>query len=287
MVVGAGREEPMRRLAITFTAIALVAAACGDDGAGGILTATTSTTAPGVTTTAAPATTTTGAVATTTEAPATTATTAEPVTTAPAGSRCTGLPGMTIPASAADLIRWPGSFDGDPQPERIQDSDGAILFEDAGSYWFGFSLHIDYVVFIELPEPLSPTFEPTIVAVRDFGDADDGVLVHIDRSLASGADVYRFYFLDGACQVEDAGIAGEDPLDFIVGFGAAHREGFSCTNDGVWETTAGDQGGGVWERLDTFYEWDPTGTGFVVGPTDGFEAPAGDPDIQSAGDLDC
>lgn len=64
-------------------------------------------------------------------------------------------------------------------------------------------------------------------------------------------------------------------------------EGLSCVEDGVWETTAGDQGGGLWERLDTFYEWDPTGTGFIESFTDGFEAPASDPDIEAAGDLDC
>jgi hypothetical protein len=143
------------------------------------------------------------------------------------------------------------------------------------------------VVFIELPEPSIAGLEPEIHSVQGFGDHDDGALVKIDQSPLSGHEVYRFYFLDGDCQVEDAGTTAEDPLEFIVGFGAAHREGFSCTGDGVWETTAGDQGGGLWERLDTFYEWDPTGPGFIESFTDGFEAPATDPDIQAAGDLDC
>ena len=103
------------------------------------------------------------------------------------------------------------------------ESDGAILFEQGGSHWFGFSLYIPYVVFIELPEPLIPDFEPSIVAVRDFGDLDDGVLVHIDRSPASGHEVYRWFYLDEDCQVEDAGTADAVPLPFLVGcagFGA-------------------------------------------------------------------
>jgi len=273
----------VRRSILALAALALVVSACGDD-SGGILT---STTGPATTTTAAATTTqapTTTEVTTTTAAPATTA---APTTTVAAGSRCTGRAGMTVPADAADLIRWPGSFDGDPQPESIMESDGAILFEQGGSYWFGFSLAIPYVVFIELPEPLFGDFTPEIVAVRDFGPSDDGALVKVDFSPASGHDVYRFYYLDADCHVEDAGTADTNPLDLIVGFGASHREGFTCVADGVWVTTAGDQGGGIWERLDTFYEWDPAGTGFVLGPTDGFEAPAGDPDIQSAGAFDC
>ena len=273
----------MRPLALTMTALLLTAAACGGDAGGVSITTSTTTTSMAPTTTLAPTTT---AAPTTTEAPTTTA--APTSTTAPAAaSRCAGLAGMTLPAVGATLTGIPGSFDGDPQPESIMEADAAILFPHDGSWWFGFSLYIDYVVFIELPEPLIDGFEPSIVTVRDFGDHDDAALVHLDRSPLSGHDVYRFFFLDEDCQVEDAGTAGENPLEFLVGFGASHREGFSCTGDGVWETTAADQGGGLWERLDTFYEWDPTGPGFVEGFTDGFEAPATDPDIQAAGDLDC
>ena len=272
----------MRRVTTAIASCLLLVAACGDDG-GGLFTTTTSTTS----TTAAVATTTSTTFAPTTTTVAPTTTLAPTTTTAAAaGSRCAGLTGMTLPDVGATLIRAPGSFDGDPQPESIMESDGAILFPHDGSWWFGFSLHIDYVVFIELPEPLIDGFEPSILAVRDFGNHDDGVAVHIDRSPLSGHDVYRFYFLDSDCQVEDAGTAAEDPLDFLVGFGAAHREGFSCTDEGVWETTAG-QTGSLWQRLDTFYEWNPTGPGFIEGFTDGFEAPASDPDIQAAGDLDC
>lgn len=274
----------MRSSICAFALVSLVAAGCGDDAAvvttTTVVTDTSTTTAPTTTTTAAAETTTT-AVATTTSAVATTTTTGGPT------SRCAGLSGMTVPDTGANLIRIPGSFDGDPQPESIMASDGAILFPHDGSWWFGFSLHIPYVVFIELPEASFDAFEPEIHSVENFGDHDDGALVKVDRSTLSGHDVYRFYYLDADCQVEDAGTAAEDPLEFIVGFGASHREGFSCTDDGVWETTAGESGGGLWQRLDTFYEWDPTGTGFIESFTDGFEAPASDPDIGSAGDLDC
>lgn len=274
----------MRRLICAFALVSLVAAGCGDDAA--VLTTTTSVAATSTTT--APATTTTGAAITTTVAGTTTSSgVGTTTTTGGPVSRCAGLTGMTVPDTGGDLVRIPGSFDGDPQPESIMESDGAILFPHEGSWWFGFSLHIPYAVFIELPEPSFETFEPEIHSVESFGDHDDGALVKVDRSPLSGHDVYRFYFLDDACQVEDAGTAAEDPLEFIVGFGASHREGFSCTDDGVWETTAGESGGGLWQRLDTFYEWDPAGMGFIESFTDGFEAPASDPDIQNAGDLDC
>jgi len=275
----------MRRLTIMLGAVALLAVACGDGGAIATTTTTTATTTTvASTTTAAP--TTTPPATTTTVAPTTTA--APTTTTAPAAvSRCAGLPGTTVPETGGDLVRIPGSFDGDPQPESIMESDGAILFLYEGSWWFGFSLHIPYAVFIELPAASFEGFEPEIHSVEDFGDLDDGALVKIDRSTLSGHDVYAFYFLDEDCQVEDAGTATEDRLEFLVGFGAEHREGLSCVEDGVWETTAGDQGVGLWERLDTFYEWDPAGTGFIESFTDGFEAPASDPDIQATGDLDC
>lgn len=268
----------MRSSICAIALVSLVTAGCGDDAAPVI---TTTTSAAATSTTTALATTTTTVPETTTTVAETTTTSGEPV------SRCAGLTGMTVPDTGGNMVRIPGSFDGDPQPESIMESDGAILFPHEGSWWFGFSLHIPYAVFIELPEPSIDAFEPEIHSVEGFGDHDDGALVKVDQSPLSGHEVYRFYFLSADCQVEDAGTVAEDPLEFIVGFGANHREGFSCTEDGVWETTAGESGGGLWQRLDTFYEWDPTATGFNESFTDGFEAPAGDPDIQSAGDLDC
>ena len=132
-------------------AAALAAVACGDGGA--ITTATTTTTITTTTTTTLSATTT--AAPTTTVAPTTTeapTTTIAPTTTSAAPtSRCEGLASMTVPDVGASLIRIPGSFDGDPQPESIMETDGAILFPHDGSWWFGFSLHSPYVVFIELP----------------------------------------------------------------------------------------------------------------------------------------
>ena len=270
-----------RSAALSVLAVVLLAVvSCGGDEITGASTTSTDPTAATTTTTTADTTTTAGAPTTTSEV-ATTTTTGAPT------SRCAGLTSMTVPDTGGSLIRIPGSFDGDPQPQSIMETDGAILFPHEGSWRFGFSLHIPYAVFIELPEPSFDAFEPEIHSVQDFGNHDDGALVKIDRSLLSGHDIYRFYFLNDDCQVEDAGTATENPLEFIVGFGASHREGFKCTNDGVWETTAGASEGGMWQRLDTFYEWDPTGPGFVEAFTDGFEAPASDPDILSAGALDC
>jgi hypothetical protein len=167
------------------------------------------------------------------------------------------------------------------------ESDGAILFRSAGAWWIGISLHIDYVVFRQLPSSLDPAFVPEITAVVDFGPLDDGALVKIDHSLAGGDTVYAFYFLDSGCDVREAGTTAVPQLEFLVGGGAAHTEGLTCAVDGVFATTAGQGSSGMWDIRDHFYAWDPAGSGFTDGFEDGTEVPDGDPAIAQAGLLDC
>lgn len=284
IVEGARGESSMRRLFVLLVACAALSAACGDDTAASTTPTIPSTSTSAATTTAATTSTTTIPATSTSESSSSTTTA---TTTTAAVGRCGGLASMTIPGDAADLIRVPGSFDGDPQPASIMESDGAILFRSAGAWWIGISLHIDYVVFRQLPSSMDSAFVPEITAVVDFGPLDDGALVKIDHSLAGGDTVYAFYFLDSGCDVREAGTTDVPQLEFLVGGGAAHTEGLTCAVDGVFATTAGQESSGMWDIRDHFYAWDPAGSGFTDGFEDGTEVPDGDPAIAQAGLLDC
>lgn len=199
-------------------------------------------------------------------------------------TRCAGRVPMTLP-DGVELVGGPGNFDGAPEPDSIMDADGGFVFASGGSWYVGFSLNDGYVVFEPLPSPLDPAFEPDAVVWNFSGD--DGLLVHIDRSGMSGAEVYAFYFLDADCQVEDAGTIDVERFELLDWFGASHTQGFQCTADGVFATSAG-QAGTMWDVRDVFYEWTaPAAPGFVLGFEDGMEVPAGDPAIAAAGDVNC
>jgi hypothetical protein len=193
---------------------------------------------------------------------------------------------MVFPAGV-ELQGGNGNFDGPPEPESVMDSDGGFVFVSGGTWYVGFSLNDGYVVFEPLPAPLDPGFVPE-ATVWDFGAHDDGLLVKIDRSLASGAEVYAFYYLDADCAVEDAGTAGTERYEFLDWFGAAHTQAFSCTADGVFETSAGQGSGSMWDVRDVYFEWTaPDGPGFIFQFEDGMEVPAGDPAIAEAGTVHC
>ena len=193
---------------------------------------------------------------------------------------------MVLPAGV-ELSGGQGNFDGPPEPESIMDADGAFVFESGGTWYVGFSLHDGYVVFEPLPAASPPGFVPE-ASVWDFGSSDDGLLVKIDQSTASGAEVYAFYFLDADCGVEDAGTVEVDRYEFLDWFGASHTQGFRCTADGVFETSAGQTSGTMWDVRDVFYEWTaPAGPGFTFGFEDGMEVPDGDPAIAAAGAVNC
>jgi hypothetical protein len=268
---------------IAVLLLVIVILLLADDGGGGEAATTTAVGTTVADTTTIPATTATTAASTTQ------ATTTTPATDTFAQGRCVGTPSADFPADAADVTQGPGNFDGEPEPESIMEADQAIVFSSGGSWWVALMLWPDGVVMTELPEPVGEGggFVPALHSVQSFGDADDGALVHIDRSGASGADVYAFYFLGQDCAVEDAGTVETDRLEFLHGFGAAHREGLTCAGDGVYETSAGAGDGGLWDVRSRFYEWDPEGEGFLFVFEDGMEVPEDDPEALAAGDLDC
>jgi len=206
------------------------------------------------------------------------------VTTPPAG-RCAGRVAMVLPAGI-ELSGGPGNFDGPPEPESIMDADSGFVFESGGAWYVGFSLDDGYVVYAPLPTTPMRGFEPA-ATVWDF-DGDDGLLVHIDRSAMSGAEVYAFYYLDADCGVDDAGTIEVERLEFLDWFGASHTQAFTCTADGVFETSAGQGSGSMWDVRDVFYEWTaPADPGFVFGFEDGFEVADGDAAITAAGEINC
>lgn len=168
------------------------------------------------------------------------------------------------------------------------DSDLAFLFESGGDYYVAFSLNVGYIAFEQLPEPIDPAFVPELLVVN-FDGSDDAAWVKIDRSLAAGADVYAFYFLDENCGVEDAGTDEAPRYEFLDWAGAQHTQGFTCVGAGVFETFAGASSTpGLWEITSTFYEWTaPSLPGFLFGFEDGMEVPEGDPEIAAAGTVNC
>jgi hypothetical protein len=217
-----------------------------------------------------------------TSAPVVTATV--PATTTPSVGRCAGLSPMTLPPGV-ELIGAPGNFDGLPEPESIMDADSAFLFESAGQWYLGFSLHSGYLTFEPIVVSGPPGFAPEI-SVWNF-DGDDGALVKVERSML-GPEAFIWYFLDQGCAIADAGIAGEDPLQWLDWAGANHTQAFACTADGVFKTEAAESSGGMWEVTDTFYEWTaPQGPGFLLGFSDAIEVPASDPAVTAAGGIDC
>ncbi len=195
---------------------------------------------------------------------------------------------MTVPAGAVNAGGANGVFGGGPEPESIMDADLAYLFESGGDYYVAFSLNVGYLAFRQLPEPIDLAFVPELLVVN-FDGSDDAAWVKTDRSLASGAEVYAFYFLDEDCQVEDAGTAGVPRYEFLDWGGLQHTQGFTCFGDGVRETFAGASSTpGVWDVTSTFYGWTaPALPGFVLGPQDAIEVPEGDPRATAAGVVDC
>jgi len=270
--------------------IALVVVLVTDDASTDVVAAD-STTAQSTTSTPA-----TSAPATTIAA--TTAATSAPATTGPAptststsavaqGDMCAEFASDAIPADAVSLGGGNGVFGGGVEPESIQDSDLALLYESGGTHHLAFSLNVGYVATAQLPGASDPSFEPELVVV-DFPGGHDAGLVMIDRSLASGAEVYAFYFLDEDCEVADAGTVEVPRYEFLDWAGAQHSQGFTCVDDGVFETMANAGEGGLWEITDTFFAWTaPAQPGFVFGFQDGMEVPEGDPAIAQAGAVDC
>jgi len=192
---------------------------------------------------------------------------------------------MALPGGVS-LMGANGNFDGPPEPTRIMEADFGFVFEDGGVWYVGFSLYSGYVVYEPMPEFSMEGFVPE-VWVWNF-DGDDGLLVYSDFSLMSGAMVYTMYFLDEDCQVEDAGAAGEDPLELLDWSGAAHTQAFTCINNGVFVTSAGETAPNNWDVRTRFYEWTaPGGPGFTFVFEDGMEVPADDPEVRNAGIVDC
>jgi hypothetical protein len=264
-------------------ALAVIWLTGGDDGGVAGDTAVTTTADPGTVapTTAPPAPSTTAAPALTTT-PAVTVT--APVATVAPGSRCAGVESMTLPPGV-ELSGQPGNFDGPPEPTSIMDADSAFVFESAGQWYLGFSLEIGYLVYEPITVDGPPGFAPE-VRVWNFA-GDDGAWVKVERSML-GPEVYVWYYLDETCGVEDAGVAGEDPLQWLDWAGANHTQAFACTADGVFKTEAAESSGGLWELTDTYYEWTaPQGPGFLFGFADAVEVPASDPGVEAAGGIDC
>jgi len=167
-------------------------------------------------------------------------------------------------------------------------ADAAFLFHSGGAYYVGFSLNVGYTAFRQLPAPSDPGFVAEILVVNFDGD-DDAAWVKIDHSLASGADVYAFYFLDEQCQVEDAGTNEAPRHEFLDWAGAQHTQAFSCDGTGVYETLAGVSSiAGMWDITNTYYLWTaPALPGFSFAFQDGIEVPDGDPEIGAAGTVNC
>ncbi len=274
--------KPVRR-AVALSLIAFALPACGGDTAVLATTTTTvaaTTTAPSTTTTVTTTTSTTSTTTTTTTT--TTPTTTATTTTIPV-SRCEGKGSKTVPGGATYLSQMPGSFDGDPQPESIMHADSAFIVQSGSDYLFGFHLYIEYETYIKLPAPTNPGFIPEIVAVRDFGSLDDGVLVHLDQPLLYNGGVYAFFYLDADCHVVEAGTPATNPLEFLVGGGAAHEEGIECTATGVVGKQAGATGAiesDPWQVTETTYDWDPAGTGFTEDGVIGYMVPYNDPGMK-------
>ncbi|WKZ83271.1 MAG: hypothetical protein QY307_03265 [Acidimicrobiia bacterium] len=251
-----------------------------------------STTTSGPVTTSTEAATTTGptvATTTTTEAATTTTVAATTTVTTAAPNPWAGCAALAAEplAEGALVAGGPGNFDGDPQPLSIMEADGAILYLSGGQYRLGFALFPNDMISTPLAAPSAPAFPPEFVGVIDFGPANDGVLIRTEKSLLSGHDVYAFYYLTTSCTVEVAHLPGDPPLEFLHGFGAAHREGLTCAADGVYETSAGATGGTLWDVRSRFYQWDPAGTGFQFGFEDGFEAAPDSADALAAGAFNC
>jgi len=255
---------------------------------------TAATGASGTTATSVVPATTAAAGATSTPAPAPPATTVPPATTSPSTTeaipvnRCTDVPPMAIPTGAVGAGGANGVFGGGPEPESVMDADFAHLFESGGNYFVAFSLNVGYVAFQQLPEPIDPAFVPELLVVN-FDGNDDAAWVKIDRSLAAGAEVYAFYFLDESCAVEDAGTAGVPRYEFLDWGGLEHTQGFTCVGDGVFETFAGvSSTPGRWDVTSSFFQWTaPALPGFLAGVEDGLDVPDGDPSIAAAGVVDC
>lgn len=265
--------------------LVLIIVMLGDNGGGSVSADATTTTAGSTT---APEATTTSMATTTTAEPATTVadstTTSTEAPTTTVGTRCLGLDPMVIPA-AAEATGDNGNFDGPPEPTSIMQADAGFIFEDGGTWFTGFSLNSGYLVYTPLPEPDFAGLEPTII-IASF-DGDDGLLVQTDFSPMAGASVYTFFFLDEGCQVNAAGTASEDPLDFIDWGGAAHTQGFTCFDTGVLVTEAG-KFGESWEIRTTTYGWTaPAGPGFTLLSEEVVTVADGDPAITAAGIVDC
>lgn len=266
-------------VALTLGVALAVVWLTGDDD-GGVAGDTGSTTTAAATTAAPASTTTAVSVVTTAPAVATTA----PVATAAPGSRCAGIASMELPAGV-ELSGQPGNFDGPPEPTSIMDADSAFVFESAGQWYFGISLGIGYVVYEPITVEGPPGFAPEVQVWNFTGD--DGAWVKVERSML-GPEAYIWYYLDEACGIEDAGVAGEDPLQWLDWAGANHTQAFACTEDGVFKTEAAESTGGLWELTDTFYEWTaPQGPGFLFGFADAVEVPASDPGVTAAGGIAC
>lgn len=265
--------------------LVLIVVMLDGDGDGVAAAGSTSTTAGSTTSEAA--TSSTGSSTTTTAgastvADSTTSSTAAPTTTE--GTRCLGLAPMVIPVGA-ESFGGNGNFDGPPEPTSIMQADAGFLFEHEGEWSTGFSLNSGYLVHAPLPEPDFAGLEPTIV-IASF-DGDDGLLVQTDFSPLAGASVYTFFFLDADCQVNAAGTASEDPLEFLDWGGAAHTQGFTCTDTGVVVTAAGKVGQ-EWEIRSTQYAWTaPAEPGFTLVSEETVTVPDGDPAIGAAGIVDC
>lgn len=253
-----------------------------DSGEGPSAETTATTTTEATTTTAAGSTT----AATTTSTPESTTTTAAgPVVGA---GRCAGTPAPdTLPVDAVVLTALPGSFDGAPEPMSIMEADQGMVYRSGDAWWVAIGLYPTGILTAPLPEPSDPAFTPTVLSVVDFGALPDGLVVRVDRSLASGAQVYRFYFLADDCTVRWAVTAEESALEFLEWFGPAHRQGFTCVADGVHLTSAGESSGGLWDVRDRYYHWDPGGTGFDFILEDGTELAPDDPDTVNAGQVNC
>jgi hypothetical protein len=253
--------------------------------------ATSSTTVPAVTSEATTTTTTVAVSSTaTTVSPGTTVPTSSTaaasstITTVP-GGRCDSMESMSLPAGV-EIVGGNGVFDGSPEPESVMDTDLGFVFEGASGWQVGFSLHSGYVVFAPLPEPGMDGFVPS-VRVWNF-EGDDGLVVHADRSLMSGADVYLVYFLGEECEVELAGTIDDGPLELLDWFGANHTQAFTCVENGIYVTMASETSSGSWDVRSRFFEWiAPVAPGFEFGFEDGMEVPPGDPSVDAAGIVDC
>jgi hypothetical protein len=168
------------------------------------------------------------------------------------------------------------------------DTDVAFLFESGGTTYVAISLNSGFLGYTELPAPSDPGFTPELLVVN-FDGGYDAAWVKIDRSLAAGAEVYAFYFLNEDCQVEDAGTVEVPRYEFLDWFGAAHSQGFRCTATGVIETLAGaTETAGQWRVTTAVYEWTaPAAPGFVETSRTEAIHPEGSAEVSGAGIVDC